>query len=425
MKRLFYFTAICFLLGLNSIIAQDEEKLKFYIDFPAFEYPYNLDAEFPTASMEQSIRLTKSFYFATHFGIEHFGKKRFGRRHKLWSQVIMTVFDFAPIPLSNTWLHEESHRAILSINNIKSRNAHWSNSVKGVDDIDLINFKALRPADITREATAGNEGNLEFVLAIQKDMFYDEVNTWNYGLYWGNYLVNSFYLFGSTRPGSEPLVRFKHSEDSDVHKRDVNGFDPINATYDMFNPFVEYTERGIHPSGEGVDRYIEFNDLSLEAQGFLKNQFALSLLNFVDLNLFGVQQIGKNVKYNFSLRHHMTSFGSMVGANIFFKTDNFGGFIHPKVFRNKENTSFGLDLELRYKMGLLKLSAWQQPENLLYHDTEQKTGGLIQLSLAPKLKHFTPYIDLNLKSAGWVPGNPYLDKNFNLRVGLRKAFHEK
>jgi len=410
---------------VEPLLSQDNDKLHFYVDVPLFEYPYNADARYAAVSMDQSINLTKSFYYTTHFGIEQWGKKRLGKNAKLWSQVIMTVFDFAPIPLSNTWLHEEHHRTILALYQIKSKNTYWANSVKGVDDSDLIEFKSLQPADLVREATAGNEGNLEFVLAIEKDVFNDRVNTWNYGLYWGNYLVNSFYLFGSTRHGSKPLVRFKHSEGTDVHDRDGNGYDPINATYDLFNPYVSYLERGVHPSGEGVDRYVEFDDLSPNAQQFLKNQFHLSLLNFIDLNLFGIDELGKDIKFNVSLRHHMTSFGSMVGANIFLKTDRYNGFISPKLFRNESTSFLGLDAELGNKWGILRLAGWQQPENQLYYDQVKKLGGLVQLKLNIPLQDFIPYINAIYKTEGWVAGNPYLEDNFTLRFGVKWMFENR
>ncbi len=415
----------CFLLMVDFVFAQKNDTLQFYIDLPFIEYPYNFKAEFPTASMDQSVQLSKSFYFATHFGIELFGKRHLGKNGDVWSKVIMSIVDFAPIPFSNTWLHEEYHRSILSLYEIESRNTFWSNSVRGVKDEDLVHFKLDNPSALVREATAGSEGNLEFVLAIEKDVFFNEVTTWNYGLYWGNYLVNSFYLFGSTQKGSKPLVKFKNSENENILKRDANGYDPINATYDLFNPFISYTERGTHPSGIGVDRYVEFNDLSEEAQGFLNNQFKLSLLNFIDLNLLGIDELGTKTKFNFSMRHHMTSFGFMVGGNVFFKNKKLGGIFSPKIYRNENNSFLGLEIELRNNWGMIRLAGWQQPSNQLFYDTNKKLGGFLQVQFSPPFKKFLPYIDLSLKSDGWLAANPYLENNFTVKVGGRMKFKNK
>ena len=404
--------------------AQSENDLYFYIDLPLYEHPFNSQNKFSTLSMQQSIKVSKSFYYATHYGIEIFAHRKFKKRGDLLGKIIMTIFDTAPIPLSNTWLHEEFHRTILSLNEIKSKNTHWTNSVKRVNDEDLIHFKLNSPQELVREATAGNEGNLEFVHTIQKDVFFDKVNTWNYGLYWGNYLVNSFYIFGSTREGSNPLVRFKNSESHDVHERDVNGFDPINATYDLFNPYESYEERGIHPSGVGIDRYVEFSDLSLEAQDFLRTQFSLSLLNFVDLNLFGIDELGKNVKYNLSLRHHMTSFGYMLGANVFLKTEKFGAVIKPMIYKNQSKFFPGMELELRNSFALLRMAVWDQPENQLYFDTEGKLGATISGSIYPiSFNNIRPYFEFSLKTDGWLAANPFLDQNFSFTLGLTRSFN--
>ena len=95
----------------------------------------------------------------------------------------MSVVDFAPVPLSNTWLHEEFHRSILALKGYPSKNAHWQNSVTQVTDSDLTEFKKFHNADLIRQATAGNEGNLEFVHTIEKDRFFEGVNVWTCLLY--------------------------------------------------------------------------------------------------------------------------------------------------------------------------------------------------------------------------------------------------
>lgn len=414
---------LVFFLIENPVNAQKRDSLYFFVDLPILDFPDNSRTKFRAASMQQSLKMTKSFYYSVHYGLEIWGKKKLGKNGKFWSKVIMSVFDFAPIPLSNTWLHEEWHRSILSLNDVDSQNTYWANSVKKVDDKDLISFKARSPQDFVRQATAGNEGNLEFVMSIQKDVFNKQVNTWNYGLYWGNYAVNSFYLFGSTRKGSKPLVKFKNGENEDIQDRDANGYDPINATFDLFNPDSPYEARGIHPSGIGIDRYVEFNNLSLSAQQFLKNQFSLSLLNFLDLNLFGIDELGKKLKYNLSIRHHMTSFGYMLSGNIFVKTEKYAGMIRPKFYKNNERAFFGLDLEMGNNWAKIRLAGWQQPEHQFFKDSEAAWGGLISASLRPQLtNHINPYVECTLKSKGWVAGNPYLDKNFTCLMGLSMKF---
>lgn len=403
----------------NNLISQETEQTIFYLDFPLAEYPYNFKDKATSVDMQQSLRMTKSFFYASHFGIEKASQKWLGKRHQLWGRIIMTFFDSAPFPLSNFWIHEEWHRSILSVNDIDSRNAHWSGTVKGVKDSDLVRLKLLSPPDMVRAATAGNEGNLELVLAFERDHFFEQTNVWTTGLYWGNYLVNTFYYYGSTREGSKGLVKFKNSEGINILDRDANGYDPVNATYDLFNPEDSYENRGIHPSNVGIDRYVEFNDLSSEEQDFLKRQFHLSFLNFLDPNLIGFQQFGKNIKWNLTLRHHMTSFGNMVAGNLFLKNDNIGFIITPQFFKNKNKTFTGINLEFQKEMTTLRIAGWQQPKNQSFYSEDSQLGGLIGISLAYPKKKLRPYLDVEWKSAGWVAGNPYLEKNFTFRAGLK------
>ena len=410
--------AIALLLLFHIKLFSQENETLFFIDIPFLEYPYTFNDKATSVDMQQSIRLSKSFYYASHFGIEKASQKWLGKRHQLWGRIIMTIFDSAPLPLSNTWLHEEWHRASLSVNDINSRNSHWNGTVKSVTDEDLIKLKLRSPADMVREATAGIEGNLEFVLEVQKDKFFGHSNIWTTGLYWGNYAVNSFYYFGATREGSKGLVKFKNSENSNPLDRDANGYDPINATYDLFNPNDAYENRGIHPSNVGIDRYVEFNDLSSDEQDFLKRQMYLSFLNFIDPNLIGFQAFGKNIKWNLTLRYQMTSFGNMVAGNIFLKNDEIGLIITPQFFKNKNKTFTGINFEVKKDMASLRIAGWQQPKNQSFHTEESQLRGLIGLSIVYPKKKLRPYLDLEWKSAGWVAGIPYLDKNFTIRAGL-------
>lgn len=419
MRHKFQFLLAAILLLFNEVlVAQSPDSASFYIDIPVMDAPYNLDSDYSTFNMEQSIGLTKSFYYVTHYGIEKASEKWFGKRNKLWSRIIISLFDFAPLPLSNTWLHEEWHRSILSQNGYSSKNQHWTNKVSQVTDSDLIALKSVNPADMVREATSGNEGNLEYVLSLQKDKFFENTNTWNYSLYWGNYFVNSFYLFGSSFD-HEILTNFKNGETIDISKRDVNGYDPINAVYDMFHPEESYHHRGIHPSGVGIDRYIEFRDLSPEAQKHMKSQFYLSFLNFVDPHLIGFNSFGNSIKWNATLRHHMTPFGYMVGANLFVKKEDTGLLISPKIFKNRNKTFLGVNTQYRKNWITLTGAVWQQPKNQSFYTTEGKLGGQIGIAIDYQVNNFTPYVIFNLKSEGWVEGNPYLSSKFTSRIGIK------
>lgn len=400
---------------------QINEKPSFYIDFPLFEHPFISNSGFKNLSMEQSMKFTKSFYYSAHFGIEQGGLKYLGKNGKLWSRFIISFIDFAPLPLSNTWMHEEWHRSVLSVNGFASKNSHWQGMVTKVNDEDLVALKKKSPADMVREATSGNEAHYEFVIELEKDQFLSNVRNWNYSLYWGSYIVNSAYLMTSVH-SKKGLKSFKNGENENILKRDVNGYDAINAVYDLFKPNEPYELRGEHPSGVGIDRYVEFEDLTNEEKRYLKLQTGLSFLNFIDPNLIGIHGIGKRNEWNITLRHHMTSFGFMISPNVFFKHHNFGIVLSPQLYRNNKDNFFGVNAEFRKDWIKLKASIWTQPENQSFFESKSLLGGMLGLSASYPIKNFRPYLELNSKSEGWVAGNPYLSKNVSARFGFTWSF---
>ena len=78
--------------------------------------------------------------------------------------------------------------------------------------------------------------------------------------------------------------------------------------------------RGAHPSGVGLDRYIRFSDLNEKEKSFLRLQARLSLFNLLDPFLFGFAGLeGEDARWNLRASHHLTSFGGVVNAHLFYK----------------------------------------------------------------------------------------------------------
>jgi len=72
-----------------------------------------------------------------------------------------------------------------------------------------------------------------------------------------------------------------NNEGTNILIRDFVGMDFTSWVYDLFRPNEPYTNRGIHPSGVGIKRYIKTSDLTKEEQSYLKLQGFLSLFNFI------------------------------------------------------------------------------------------------------------------------------------------------
>ncbi|MCS5661770.1 MAG: hypothetical protein NZ842_15350, partial [Dehalococcoidia bacterium] len=83
-----------------------------------------------------------------------------------------------------------------------------------------------------------------------------------------------------------------------IGARDFMGHDFTAWGYDLLRPKGAYQERGIHPSGEGFDRYIKFADLTSDDRIFLRRQAQLQRLNL-------------------SMVHMLTSSGYTVDTHLF------------------------------------------------------------------------------------------------------------
>src|SRR6266480_212450 len=134
------------------------------LDVPIIDLPYNAAHGSRGPSMQQSLGLTAAFYDLSHLGID----KMFGD-HRILSKTTIAFFDVAtmtlPFPLTDIWLHEEWHRAVMGNRGIDSFNDVYRFKIGGdaiavshVRDEDLIRLKRDHPSEIVRLDEAGIEG---------------------------------------------------------------------------------------------------------------------------------------------------------------------------------------------------------------------------------------------------------------------------
>ncbi len=417
-------------------------KGNFYIELPLYEYPFDTENRGSFPSMQQSLVITKDFYQLAHAGIEN----RLGSR-TIRTGIAIIALDILPFPLGSTWLHEEWHRAVLSRRNASSYDDVYnfdlfagSISVSHVKDEDLIRLKRDSPADMTRLAEAGIEGEYEMVTALQKDNFFYGINTWNTPLYLLTYMNSIGYVyFSGTNEANVETDIFNLEEGADISRRDALGLDFTAWVYDLFRPTEPYEARGVHPSGVGIDRYIKPSDLTSEELRYLKRQGRLAFLNLLDPHLLGISRFrvtngesSEPVDVNLSIRHHLTSFGYTIDANLFYKKDDLNLFLVLHNYANKERHSPGLDVELlRYPFTIsqsplslnLRSALWLQPEEQMFKTKEAKLGGLASLRVGwSGFRNVEPFMEVTAKTEGWVAGNAYLDSNMSVQTGLIYRF---
>lgn len=410
------------------------------LDFPVIDLPYNTSDGYTAPSMRQSLMLTKNFYQYTHHALEqHFAEQPgIGMLSIIGLDVL-----FMWMPPGDSWLHEEWHRAVLGQYGIDSYNDVYNLplfadtiAVSHVNDADLVRLKRDHPADQIRLSAAGIEAQTEFVIALEKDAFFDDVENRNGFLLWSNVLNSIAYLHVCASKDADTYTNEAYAhEGANIKKRDFTGLDCNAWVYDLFRPDEAYAARGTHPSGVGIDRYISWSDLSRAERRYLKLQRNLSLLSLVDPFLFGHRSsttslpgVDSPVRWNAALRHYLTSFGYAVDVDVMLRTAQFRGRVVSHLYRNHDHAFPGLTLELlrvpsRWDEQQIFMSAifsmWSQPAAQNFHTGHGHTGALVSLRTeAPLTLPWAVYGEVETKTDGWVAGSVYLGANTAARIGV-------
>ncbi len=453
------------LLLINSSVFFAQKQTKLILNFPMLDLPFSVSAAktvsnsvypdfnvksidylkaYANPSMLQSLNISASFYNVMNWGLSKMKINLFKKpflNHLSQSIIfsgVMLVSEY--IPLGDSWLHEEFHRAILTKNYINSYDEVNDFpflaelvSVNNVTDENLIRLKKNNPVDFIRLSAAGIEGENMLIRELQKKSFFfdQQFPYFSYELLW---TANSFFYVWTCHTNDAELTtdEVNAKEGSNVKIRDFTGLDFTAWVYDLFKPFEDYRQRGVHPSGIGIDRYIKPSDLTSDELSYLKKQGYLQLINFASPMLFGFNHFplsvkGYNFDVNFAFRQLLTSFGNNISLDLLFryKKLNFYNSIH--IYSNAYKHFPGietslLDYDIDFAKSKVKISSramlWLQPENLLFFDTKGKIGGLFELTLKYGKKSFFPYIKFGIKSQGWVAGNEFQSKNSYLDFGI-------
>lgn len=410
------------------------------LDFPLIDAPYNNRNGYTAPSMRQSLMFTKSFYQGAHHALEEHFEDQPGLG--LLSIIGLDVL-FTWTPPGDSWLHEEWHRAVLGQYGIDSENDVYdlplfadSIAVSHVNDADLVRLKRDHPADQIRLSAAGIEAQTELVIALEKDAFYDDIDSRNGFLLWSNAINSIAYLNLCAGEDADIFTNEAHAhEGANVQKRDFTGLDCTAWVYDLFRPNEPYAARGTHPSGVGIDRYISWSDLTPAERRYLKRQRNLSLLSLVDPFLFGhvastvsLPGIETPVRWNAALRHYLTSFGYVVDIDLMLRAAPYNGRAVVHWYRNQDHAFPGVTFELLRlpvtgfdTLFYISTSAavWAQPVAQSFRTAEAETGGWVSVRTdIPLIQHWGYYAEVDLKTAGWVAGTAYLNANTSARFGV-------
>ena len=340
-------------------------------------------------------------------------------------------------PLGDGWVHEEYHRAAMTIggvygyDNINSFNALGEDhiSVTHIQDQDLAYFKKNDPAGFNRMLAAGGEGELLLTRDLQLNNFYykSEMPITLYNLII-LYTVVSYPNGDAKDEDTEELIKRK-LEETDISQRDFTGPDYRGWVWHLFKPDIPYDSLGVHPTGNGIDRYISYTDLTDEELKFLKNSASLMWLNFISPMTIGIYRIsiGKKRYFNFAVKTYLNSFGYDINPEVYFKTSEWNLFAGIHNYHNFDKSFIGLEVGgYKNPFSLLnkeflcdaRLILWNQPENQAFKANKGSRGALAELKIYYPLNNWLlGYMDIETKSKGWVAGNPFLESNTIIRMG--------
>jgi hypothetical protein len=410
--------------------------------WPLLELPFNTETPYAWPSMQQSLQLSSSFYQTTHTLL----KRSFESRHmpELNEKITIIGFDLLSsyLPLGNSWMHEEWHRAVMTHRQIQSQNDVYKMrlfgdliSVSHVEDEDLIRLKKDFPADQVRLSEAGMEAQTEQNLYLEKAQFFDHSPSWDAVILWSNAIGNWGYIHSCNDSGSTQQTKDLNQQDgSDVSARDFTGLDCLGWVYDLYRPDEPYQNRGPHPSGVGIDRYRRLDQLTDDERYFLKKQEWLSALTLVDPFLLGFRRFqtevgGEPLEWNAKLQHFLTSFGYDVDLVLFLTFRDTHFLVKSHQFFNTKKYFPGLSLEL-YKWPLGRkflvspgVSLWEQPLDQRFDATNGAVGGAFDMTLSYLASEsIQPYIYTSVKDRGWKAGDVELGRGFLVGTGLSVVF---
>ena len=351
----------------------------------------------------------------------HMTENLFSPKINYLIQAATNFFFFIPLT------HEEGHRAILSSKNIGSISEPFFLSkrggyINGVTDNSLINLRNKDFPDFARLYTSGLESDYmlthreETMLAFGKEKFR------NLGVEYlmRKAMILQYYLMGFVKFDTDD------AEEENELNRDIVGNDVYGIVRHLHRPAMTF------------HRYTKYSDLTQEEIIYVKKMGYRSFFNLLNLNILGIPyiRISENLIVNIGMGHTMSPFGDFTDENLWVKyKKKLMIETYFRQFQNRDNIFLGGGIGIKeYPLtdrfiSTLNIHLWKQPVNLGFNDTKGKTGGAIEwvgkYFFATKLKGQIKGISLDMgftyKTAGFLPEESKMQRNFGLRIGTSIA----
>jgi len=332
------------------------------------------------------------------------------------------------------WLHEEFHRSGTTLRGIPTFNETYyrfgggipSASVSHVSDADMVRFKAEAPNELVRSFAAGIEAQYALVRNLQQDNFFQRTQYPNIAM---NILITKQavgYVRQFRATDYDRSIDTMNFYGEEMAERDYVGWDFTAWVYDLHRPNEAYADRGAHPFGDGIDRAIKRAKLTPDEDAYLLRMGDLQYLNFLTPDMLGFHgfRIDSDTRFNFAMRHILTSFGYDLGGDLLLDHKGRKWLLGIHTYHNRDHVFGGIELMRKdLRMGAadvdLRGMVWMQPEHGGFLDQSGTVGGLLTIRSNWSLGNVVKiYAEAEAKTKGWVMANPYLDQNLSIRTGL-------
>lgn len=167
---------------------------------------------------------------------------------------------------------------------------------------------------------------------------------------------------------------------------------------------------------------------------YLKKMGKRQFLNLISPMNFFVSsiKINQKLRFNFGFQHFLTSFGDDTGFRVLLNHNKYNWYFAYHHFQNKTHTFPTLegqliDLPLKIQQKSIALTTQAimglQPYQQSYDTSKSSFLGYININATyNSSKKLLPYMAFSYKTKGWVAGNPFLNQNTSLNLGLKVNF---
>jgi hypothetical protein len=379
------------------------------LDLPLLDVPFNFSNGYNWPSPIQAVAVTTDVYDLLHWaiglGLNPWGDDKLKAALGVTAISALDTLTFLVAgPASSAWTHEEFHVAVLTTQGVPSRNPLsrgfalplFAPASIEVDSNDVETFKQSAPAAFSYVNVAGFQAHAMLAQRFERNLFFEDQPVLSNFIIGLNHLLPVIYNAICLGTGEgDCAIQVRHL------------FAPQETT-----AFREYTD---------------------QERAYLSRQLGFSLLNFVDPFLFTIRgiELPNGLVFNSAVRHVPTPYGQEIRLDGFMTTGSNRGHLGMRVSLHSgfnqaawcPGISFEVQGAAEWFRASISGSLWLQPAGQSFTSPVLQAGGhgAMRFGYMFLEGRVGPWIEGEIKSAGWLLGNPYLDWKASFRAGMTVA----